>query len=54
MNPRLLALIKDATTKRLERIERMAAERMKSGHKVWGDIWLVVEGELIAREWADK
>lgn len=54
MNPRFLAMIQAATTEQLKRFESIAAEKMKTGHPAWGDIWLVVEGELIAREWTDK
>lgn len=50
MNPRFLAMIRAATTEQLKRFEIKAAEKMKTGHKAWGDIWLMVEGELVARE----
>lgn len=50
MNSSFIAMIRAATTEQLKRLESKAAAKMKTGHKAWGDIWLVVEGELIARE----
>lgn len=50
MNSSFVAMVRAATTEQLKRFEEFAAKKMKSGHKAWGDIWLMVEGELVARE----
>lgn len=49
MNPVFVAGLRAAPTNHLERLAAAAARKMKAGAKGWGDIWLVVEGELVAR-----
>lgn len=44
-----MAGLRAAPTAHLNRLAAAAAKKMKAGERLWGDIWLVVEGELVAR-----
>lgn len=55
MNKIFLEALRAAKQEQLQRFERAARRLMTAGVKGWGDIWLVVEGELVARElWGEK
>lgn len=49
MNQIFMAGLRAAPTAHLNRLAAVAAKKMKAGERLWGDIWLVVEGELVAR-----
>lgn len=49
MSRAFLEMVRAATTAQLERFASVAVRNMKAGKRGWGDIWLIAEGELVAR-----
>lgn len=49
MSKVFMEVLRAAPTEHLNRLAAVAAKKMKAGERLWGDIWLVVEGELVAR-----
>lgn len=49
MKKAFIEMMRVTPTEQLERFVSVAVRNMKAGKRGWGDIWLVAEGELVAR-----